>query len=65
MVFEKINFKKIFRSFSEEWIALDPLTNKVAASGKSVKAALNRAWKKGVVHPVVVRVPKEHKTNIF
>ncbi len=65
MVLEKLNFKKIFKNFSEEWLALDPKTNKVVATGKSVSAALNRAWKKGVLHPLVVKAPKEHKTNIF
>ncbi|OGH11870.1 MAG: hypothetical protein A2857_01590 [Candidatus Levybacteria bacterium RIFCSPHIGHO2_01_FULL_36_15] len=59
------DLSKTLSKYTSEWIALDPVTMKVVAVGKKPKTAIDEAKKKGIVHPVLTRAPKDYGTYIL
>jgi len=47
------NFTKILKPFTNRWVALTTDGKKVVASGKTPKAAMDQAIKKGVTKPLL------------
>lgn len=52
-----IDWTKLFRRFKGMWLALGDDETTVIASGKSAKEALENAKKKGVLSPILTRMP--------
>ena len=50
-----IDLRQVLARYNGHWVALIPNTNKVAASGRKVKAVVEAAKKKGVESPVVLK----------
>ena len=57
-------FREMLKKFTDVWVAYDSVSMKAIATGKSAQAALNRAWKTGHKHPVLIKVPKEQKAQM-
>lgn len=52
-----INLEKLIKNHGGQWVALDENLEKVIASSKSAKTALNKAEKKGIKIPHLFKVP--------
>ena len=62
----KINdLSKIFKGYSNEWVALDPDSMKVVARAKKNEDILKKARDRGTEHPVLTRVPSHYGTYIL
>ncbi len=59
------DLSKILDRYSSQWVALEPETNKVVASGVQPKAVLDEARASGTKHPILTRVPKNYGTYIL
>ena len=59
-----INIEKLIKSYGGDWVALDENLEKVVASAKHAKDALNKAEKKGVKVPHLFKVPTRLIANI-
>ena len=57
---KKGSFAEMFKKFTDVWIAYDSKTFEVFGTGKSLKAAINRARKNGLIVPTVIKAPKKH-----
>lgn len=54
-----IDMKKVYRDYKGKWVALEaPGSNKVVASAKTLKEAMEKAEKKGYKMPAMMQVPK-------
>ena len=53
-------FASMFKQFTDVWVAYDSKTFEVFGTGKSLNAALNRAYKKGAKQPAIIKAPKQH-----
>ena len=52
--------KKVYRDYKGKWVALEgPTSNKVVASAKTLKKAMEEAEKKGYKLPMMMQVPKK------
>ena len=54
-----INWTTIHKKYRGNWVALREDEKTVVGSGKTLKAAVEQAKKKGYEHPIVTRLPKE------
>ena len=54
-----IDFTPIFKKYRGLWVALTEDQRKVIAAGKRAKDALEKAQKKGITRPILLRVPTE------
>lgn len=52
------DFIEIHKKYKGKWIALTLDEKEVIASGESLKEILQESKKKGLEHPIVMRVPK-------
>jgi len=52
------NFKEIHKRYKGKWVALTLDEKTVIASGDSLKKILQDSKKKGIAHPVVMKVPQ-------
>lgn len=59
------DLSKTLKDYSSIWIALDPNAMTVTATGKNPQIVLDKARKKGVIHPVLTRAPKDYGTYIL
>lgn len=59
------DLSKTLKKYSNEWIALDPISMKVVAVGKLPKSVLNKARDKGIGSPVLTRAPQNYGTYIL
>lgn len=59
------DLSKTLKAYSSIWIALEPYTMRVTATGKNPKIVLDKAKKRGVKHPVLTRAPKDYGTYIL
>jgi hypothetical protein len=57
-VMRAINRTTIVKAYKGKWIALKDDQRSVVASGRSVKAVLEEARKKGHRNPIITRVPR-------
>ena len=51
------DFTQIYKKYKGKWVALTLDEKKVIASGESLKQILEESKKKGLEHPIVMRVP--------
>ena len=51
------NFIEIYKKYKGKWVALTPDEKSVVASGKTLKKILEDSKKKGLEHPIVMKVP--------
>ncbi len=54
-----IDWTKNFKKYKGLWVAMKSDQVTVVASGKSAKDVLAEARKKGLLHPILFRVPTE------
>ena len=54
------NLEKLIKKFGGKWVALKPETERVVASGKSVKKVYKDALKKGIDVPTMFKVPSKY-----
>ncbi len=59
------NLTKTLSNISSKWVALNPLTTKVIATGNSPKNVMLKANKLGTRNPILTRVPKNYGTYIL
>ncbi|PIR80175.1 MAG: hypothetical protein COU25_01405 [Candidatus Levybacteria bacterium CG10_big_fil_rev_8_21_14_0_10_35_13] len=59
------DLSKTLKKYSNEWIALDPNKMKVISVGKLPKNVLEESRKKGILHPVITRAPKDYGAYIL
>lgn len=52
-----MDFTKIYQKYKGLWVALSPDEKTVLGKGKTVKAAVSQAKKKGVPIPFLFKVP--------
>lgn len=52
------NFIEIHKKYKGKWIALTLDEKKVIASGDSLQKILKISQKKGLEHPIVMKIPK-------
>ncbi len=50
-----INLSKILSKYKKGWLALSPDSKKLIATGKTLKEVLEKANKKGVKNPTVLK----------
>lgn len=60
-----IDLSKILKQYSNTWLALNPTSMKVVATGKEPKVVLEKARKKGIKSPVLTKAPKDYGTYIL
>ena len=60
-----VDLSKKLKKYSNEWLALDPISMEVIAVGKLPKQVLDTARNKGVSHPVLTRAPQDYGTYIL
>lgn len=60
-----VDLSKILKSYSSIWLALEPNSLQVVATGKKPGIVLQAARKKGISHPVLTRAPKDYGTYIL
>lgn len=58
------NWKNIYKKYKGLWVTLDKNETKVISSGKTLKAAMDQAVKKGFKDPIVMNVPKDVVTYV-
>ena len=55
-----IDMTKVYSNYKGKWVALKgPNSNKVVASGNSLKRVVEAAKKKGISIPVVAQIPQK------
>lgn len=55
-----IDWTHIYKKYKGLWVAVrSPHETTVVASGKTLKEALEKAQKKGVLQPLVTQIPKQ------
>lgn len=55
-----LDMTKVYSSYKGKWVALEgPNSNKVVASGSTLKIVLEQAKKKGFDLPLVTQIPKK------
>ena len=59
-----INWTNIYKKYRGEWVALKEDEKTVVASGRTARAALERARKKGYEKPILTRMPKALTTYV-
>jgi len=52
-----INWNQLFDSYKGKWVALEQNKKTVVSSGKNAKTVFEKAKKKGVKVPTLVKVP--------
>ena len=57
-----VNLVELSKSFLGQWVALDPDSHAVLASGRSAKAVLEAAEEKGAECPLLLFVSNEYGT---
>jgi len=50
-----INLKEVLKKYQKGWVALQPYTNEVVASGNTLKKVLGISKKKGISNPAVFK----------
>ena len=65
MKIQTVDLSKILRDYSNVWLALNPSSMKVVATGKEPKTVLEKARKQGVDNPVLTKAPKNYGTYIL
>lgn len=59
-----IDWSKIYKRYKGLWVALQSNEKTVVASGKTAKAAWDRAQKKGYAKPILTRMPSKLVTYV-
>ena len=59
-----INWTTIYKKYRGQWVALKSDEKTVVASGKTAKAAFDKARQKGYVKPILTRMPEELTTYV-
>lgn len=59
------DLSKTLKNYSNVWLALDPRSLKVIASGKKPKNVLTEAREKGIMQPVLTRAPQDYSAYIL
>lgn len=65
MKIQTADLSKILREYSNTWLALNPDSMKVVATGKEPKTALEKARKQGIEDPILTKAPKDYGTYIL
>lgn len=65
MKIQTVDLSKILRDYSNVWLALNPSSMKVVATGKEPKTALEKARKKGIDDPILTKAPRDYGTYIL
>lgn len=65
MKIQTTDLSKILKDYSNVWLALNPNSMKVVATGREPKTALGKARKQGVENPVLTKAPKDYGTYIL
>lgn len=65
MKIKTVDFSNTLKKYSDKWLVLKPNSNKVVSSGKELGDVIKMAKKKGVLHPVVTRAPKNYGAYIL
>jgi len=60
-IYDQTNLGK----YSNTWLALEPDSMKVVATGKEPGIVLKKAHKEGVEHPVLTRAPQNYGAYIL
>lgn len=60
-----IDLSKILKNYSNLWLALEPNSLQVVATGKKPSMVLRTARQKGIFHPVLTKAPKDYGTYIL
>ncbi|OGH06697.1 MAG: hypothetical protein A2W22_02280 [Candidatus Levybacteria bacterium RBG_16_35_11] len=59
------DLSKTLQKYSDVWVALEPKTLKIVATGKDTKVVLEIAKKRKISHPILTRVPENYGTYIL
>lgn len=59
-----INWTNIYKKHRGQWVALKDDEKTVVASGRTARAALELARKKGYAKPILTHMPKELSTYV-
>lgn len=65
MKVQTVDLSNILRGYSNTWLALNPDSMKVVATGREPKTALEKARKQGVEDPILTKAPKDYGTYIL
>lgn len=65
MKVQKVDLSKVLKNYSNIWLALDPDSLKVVATGQKPKNVLIKARSKGVENPVLTKAPKNYGAYIL
>ena len=63
-----VDYTGIYKNFKKKWIALSPEplnSTEVVGSGDTLKEALKEAESKGIINPVVYKVPDFQYTYVL
>ena len=55
-----IDLTKVLKGHTSGWVALSPDYKKVVGHGKTLKKALEEAFKKGIDAPILMRAAKSY-----
>jgi len=59
------DLSKTLRKYKNEWLALDPISLKVVATGSVPKVVLKDALENGTQNPVLTKAPTSYGTYIL
>jgi len=59
------DLSKTLKKYSNTWVALEPRSMKVVATGNLPKTVLKQAKEKGISYPVLTRAPKDYGAYIL
>lgn len=65
MKIKTVDLSKTLKKYSNQWLALDPKSMKVVATGKTPKTALEKARDKGYKQPTLTKAPKDYGAYIL
>jgi len=60
----KIDFLWLSKTYAGKWVALDPDTSEVIASGSSAQEVLDKANQAGVKEPVITDVVEDYSAYV-
>ncbi|MEK7127655.1 MAG: DUF5678 domain-containing protein [Patescibacteria group bacterium] len=65
MKIQTVDLSKTLKNYKNEWLALNPDSLKVVATGNKPKNVLEDARNKGILSPVLTKAPANYGTYIL
>lgn len=65
MKIKTVDLSKTLKNYKNEWLALNPDSLKVVATGNKPKDVLKLAWEKGILSPVLTKAPANYGAYIL